>query len=282
MPQKRHLELRVLLLGKAINPVLKSFLGTRTVEFNRSLALDEVLDGRIAVNLVLVAEILLCSAVNLSNDEGRIRIGLGEFLPSRSKTLAVTTPWSKELDSKRLLSKFSVKVFGSKRKNTNDGLLLSSVFHLRLLLSRLLLSRLLLSRLLFLGISIKILAHVLQVRLNSAGNTDVLRLSTIGDELDGGITTDTKAISEILLNSAIDLSNMELALGLLREFDPGGSKVLAVTTPWGEELDEPETFLGLLVEVCLSKNLNLSECANDAGCKENKNNKGLHPVKQQN
>jgi len=235
----------MLLLAETVSPLLKSFPGARTVEFNRVLTLDEVLYGRIAVDIKLVAEFLLNSAIDLSNNKGRVLVGGTKLLPGRSKTLAVTTPWGKELHSKRLLGKLSLESGGSKRKNSGLHLFLGLLLFLRLLLF-----------LGFLGL-LKILVHKVHVSLNSARNTAILSITTIGDELDGGVTTDTKTTSKTLFNSAINFTNMELAIGLLSKFDPSGSKTLAVTTPWGKELDKPETFLGLLIEVGLSKDLNL-------------------------
>jgi len=265
----------VLLLALSISPALESLLGASTVELNRGLTLDEVLDGRIAVDFVLVAELLLDSAIDLSDDESRVRVGSSELLPGRSKTLAVTAPWGKELHGKRLLLELSIEILGGKRKDTNllGLLLLLGLFLLGLLRDNLLG--------LFGGLLVdaEVLVDVVDVSLNGARDTDVLSLTAVGDELDSRITTDTKALSKILLNSAVDLTNVEQTLGLVSELDPSGSETLAVTAPWGEELDEPETALGLLIEVVLSKDLNLrllSECANDAGCKKNENN-CLHP-----
>jgi len=267
----------LLLVGKTVSPALESLLGALTTELDRRLTVDEVLDGRIAVDVVLLAKILLDSAIDLSDNEGRVGVGIGEFLPGRSKTLAVTAPWGEELHSKGLLGELGIKVLNGERENTNL-LLLSG-----LLLSGLLLSGLgFLDRLLISGL-ISDLGHVIHVGLNSAGHTDLLSLTTVGDELDGGETTDIETSSKILLNSAINLSDVEFALGLLSELDPGGSETLAVTAPGGEELDEPETLLGLLIEVGLGKDLNLrgflSESANDASCEDKIDNR-LHPVKQ--
>jgi len=266
-----YLRLLLFLGLETISPSLESLNSAGTAEFNRVLAVDEVLDGRIAVDIVLVAEILLDGAINLSNNKVRVGVGLGEFYPGRSKTLAVTTPGGEELDSKGLLGELSIKGLGSERKDTNFLLLLSG-----LLLSGLLLSGLLFSRLLLTGE----LGHVLHVSLNSARNANILRCTTIGDELDGRITADTKTRSKILFYSAIDFTNVEFAVGLLSKLDPSGSETLAVTTPGGKELDQPETLLGLLIKVGCGKNLNLrsffSHCANNASCK-NKNKNRLHP-----
>jgi len=267
-----YLELRVLLLVEAISPALKSLLGTSTVVFNSILTLDDVLDGRIAVDIKLVAEFLLNSAIDFSNNEGRLRVGLGEFLPGRSKTLAVTAPWGKELDGKRLLGELSLKGLSGERKNTNLLLRFSGLLHFFL--------GLLFLRLLILGLILtKILVDVIHVSLNSARDAAIFSSTTVGDELDGGEATDAKAGSKTLLNSAIDLSNMELVAGLLSKLDPGRSETLAVTTPWGKELDEPETFLGHFIKVLLSKNDNLrvlSVSADDTSHKGKEYNNRLH------
>jgi len=244
------LELRVLLLlGKTVSPRLKSVLGASTTVLNRILTLDEVLDGRIAVDFVLVAKVLLDSAIDFSDGIRSISRGFSELDPGRSKTLAVTAPWGKELHSHGPLGELNVKDLSGERKNTL-GLIL-----LRLLLSGLLGGLLLL--LLLGGLLSHGLSHVVHVSFNGARDLHILKLAAIGDELDGGIATDTVVLGKILLNSAIDLSNVEFAFGLLSELDPGGSETLAVTTPGGKELDEPETFLGLLIKVVSSENLNL-------------------------
>jgi len=249
-----NLELRVLLLGKAISPRLESLLGTRIAELNGVLTSPKELDGRIAVNLVLLAERLLSSAIDFSDSVRSILVGSGELLPSRSKTLAVTAPWGEELHSKGLLGKLSIEILTGERKNSTLRLLF--LLFLRLLFLRLLLLRLLL--LLLLGLtSLQIIVDVLQVRVNSTRDTDILRSSTISEELDGRIATDTKAAAKILVSSAIDFTDLELILSLSGELDPSRSETLAVTTPWGKELNEPETLLDCLIKVIGGKDDNL-------------------------
>jgi len=255
------LELRVLLLGtEAISPGLEGLLGASTVVLNSVLTSAKELDGRIAANLVLLAEVVLGSAVDFSNGEGSILVGLGELDPGGGKTLAVAAPRGEELHGKGLLGKLSLEGLGVEGE---DGALL--LLTLGLLLG--------LGLLLSLGLiaSLQIVVDVLHVGLNSARDADVLRGSAVGEELDGGIATDTEARADILLSSAVDLTDVELVAGLLSELDPGGSETLAVATPRGEELDEPETLLGLLIESLGVKGNNLgsllSERTNEARCK---------------
>jgi hypothetical protein len=60
--------------------------------------------------------------------------------------------------------------------------------------------------------------------------------------LDGGESLDAKPLAQALLLVGVDLGNGELVLlrkgKVLREGLVGGGKALAVTAPWGEELDE--------------------------------------------
>jgi len=256
-----NLELRVLLLGEAISPGLESFLGTSATILNRVLTSAEELDGRIAVDIILLAKRLLSGAIDFSDGESSILVGLGELNPGRSKTLAVAAPGGEELHSKGLLGKLELKGISIEGKNT--VLLLSGLGVSLGLLSLLLL--------LLLVTTVQVLVDVLHVSLNSARDTDILRSSAVCDELDGRIATNAKAAAEILLSSAIDLTNVELVTSLASELDPSGSETLAVATPWGKELDEPETLLGLLVEGLGVKGNNLrsllSKCTNDACCK---------------
>jgi len=223
-----------------------------SVHFNGFSTIADVLDSGIAADLVLLGELVLDSAVNLSNMEIRASLD-SELLPDGSKTLAVTAPGSKELDHPgALLGKNNVVLVQLEDLAVNRLLRNKVDVNLRLLLRSL--------------TKIGILADIVKISLNSAGNTNILSSSTVLDVLDGGETTDTKLLGQLLLDSAVNLGNMELALGLLAQLLPGGSKTLAVTTPGSKELDKPNALTGLLLKVLIGENLHLGKCKAHKKC----------------
>jgi len=146
--------------------------------------------------------------------------------------LAMTTPGSKELDHDRALIDDLVETVCVERDNISRV-----AFHITLDDLR----------------SFLLILHELEICFNSAGNTDINRIRAVLDVHDGGISVDLKALGKVIFNSAIDLSNIELALSFDCKLLPNGSKFFAVGAPGSKELDHPDTFLGenkvVLVEI---------------------------------
>merc|ERR1712188_70587 len=72
-----------------------------------------VLDGRVALNAVLAAEVLVDGAVDVTNESGlRVLEFVHELVPSRLHGFAVASPRGEELDEDGLASRLSIKVVG--------------------------------------------------------------------------------------------------------------------------------------------------------------------------
>lgn len=87
--------------GLLLDPVNDLGSGSASVEIDW-LALDEPLEGWVALDLVLVGEFLVLGSVNFGEWDSRVGgledLGSGSIF--RGKLLAVTTPWGIELDKK--------------------------------------------------------------------------------------------------------------------------------------------------------------------------------------
>lgn len=83
---------------------------------------------------------------------------------------------------------------------------------------------------------------------------------TLGEELDGGESTDSVLLSEIAVLVAVELGNNDIILDLAGELFPSGDHTLAMTAPRGVEFDEDVLIGSLddLIEVIRSKSDNLT------------------------
>ena len=66
--------------------------------------------------------------------------------------------------------------------------------------------------------------------------------STIVPVVDRGVALDLETLCKSLLGSCINLTQLDLALELSSCLVPLRLESLAVTTPWGVELDKPNVF----------------------------------------
>lgn len=82
-----------------LDPVDDLSSGSSSIEVN-GLPLNEELDSRVSLNLVLVSELLVLRSINLSQWDGWIGTlqDLGSSSVFRGKLLAVSTPWGVELN----------------------------------------------------------------------------------------------------------------------------------------------------------------------------------------
>jgi len=112
-----------------------------------------------------------------------------------------------------------------------------------------------------LGSGASLSTHVLHDTVSLTG-TLVFTLLTLVEDIKSGITVDFETVGKISLNSAIDFTEDDTLAVLVEDIsslDEFRSKVLAVTTPGGVELNEHcFSLVNNLIEVILSKDNNLA------------------------